>query len=56
MRFGKVNTDEQPGLSERFEVRGIPTFIVFVEGKEASRKVGFAGLADLHDFIDYYKS
>ena len=56
VRFGKINTDEQSELSERFSVRGIPTFIVFVEGAEASRKVGVSGLADLHDFIDYYKS
>jgi thioredoxin 1 len=30
--FGKVNTDEQPGLARLFEVQAIPTLAVFREG------------------------
>ena len=30
--FGKVNTEEQPGLGQAFEVQAIPTLAVFREG------------------------
>ena len=30
--FGKVNTEEQPGLGQAFEIQAIPTLAVFREG------------------------
>jgi len=42
MSFAKVNVDENPDLSVRYGVEGIPTLIVFSQGKEAGRIVGFA--------------
>ena len=36
----KVNTDEHPQPSQRLGIRGIPTFIVFREGKEQARQSG----------------
>lgn len=38
----KVDTDKYPGISERYGIRGIPTVIVFREGKESARHVGLA--------------
>lgn len=29
MRFGKVNTEEQPGLAEAFNIQAIPTLMIF---------------------------
>lgn len=29
--FGKINTEEQPGLAQRFQVSSIPTLVVFKE-------------------------
>jgi thioredoxin 2 len=37
----KVDSDRAPGLSQRFDVRGIPTLIAFRDGKEVDRQVGF---------------
>jgi len=42
MSFAKVNVDENPDLSVRYGVEGIPTLIVFSRGMEAGRIVGFA--------------
>lgn len=39
-RFVKINSDEEPALSSRFGIRGIPTLIVFKNGKEAARQSG----------------
>jgi thioredoxin 2 len=38
----KVDSDQAPHLSQRFDVRGIPTLLVFRNGKESGRHVGLA--------------
>jgi thioredoxin 1 len=40
--FAKVNTDDNPGIPTKLGIRGIPTLIFYVGGKEADRVVGFA--------------
>lgn len=39
-RIGKLNVEEQKELASRFSVRGIPTLILFKNGKEVNRFVG----------------
>jgi thioredoxin 1 len=36
----KVNVDENPNASFRYGIKGIPTLILFKDGKEAGRLVG----------------
>ncbi len=38
--FTKVNIDENPGTPGKYGVRGIPTLIIFKDGKVAATKVG----------------
>lgn len=38
---GKVNVDENPQVAGKYGVMSIPTVILFKEGKEIRRKVGF---------------
>ncbi len=45
--FAKLNVDENPDLSGRYGVEGIPTLIVFAEGEEVGRIVGFAPKAHI---------
>jgi len=40
--FAKVNVDENPGLSAKYEILGIPTVIFFKNGKKAAQQVGMA--------------
>jgi len=44
-RFAKVNVDDEPALTSRYGVRGIPTLIVFDRGKV---KEQHAGLVDMN--------
>ena len=37
----KVDTDQAPDLSQKWGIRSIPTVILFKEGEEVSRSVGF---------------
>jgi thioredoxin 1 len=39
-RVVKVNVDENPAVSQRFGIKGIPTLILFKGGKEEERVVG----------------
>jgi thioredoxin 2 len=40
VRFAKVNSDEEPGVSSRYGIRGIPTLVAFRNGREVARQVG----------------
>ncbi len=37
----KVDTDHAPSLSQKLGIRGVPTLILFKDGAEVSRSVGF---------------
>jgi thioredoxin 2 len=39
-RLGKVDTEAQPALAQRFGIRSIPTLIVFHQGREIARMSG----------------
>ncbi len=41
VKVGKINVDEEPDLAARYGVMSIPTVIVFKNGEEAARSVGF---------------
>ena len=40
VRLVKVNTEEAPGLAQRYGIRAIPTLILFRNGAEAKRMSG----------------
>lgn len=37
---GKVNVDDNPGISEKFGIRNIPTILFFKNGKIVDKQVG----------------
>jgi thioredoxin 2 len=39
-RFAKLNTEDEPAPAGRFNIRSIPTLIVFRAGKEVARQSG----------------
>ncbi len=43
----KVNVDENPALSQRFDARSIPTLVVLQDGRVVERVVGALPKADL---------
>ena len=40
IKFVKINVDEAPGLSRRFDIQAIPTLIFFKHGKVADKLIG----------------
>ena len=51
-KVAKVNVDDNPGLAQRFGVRGIPTLIFFKGGAEVDRMVGAAPKERIQQRID----
>ena len=51
VKIAKVNVDEQPELSQKFQVMSIPTLILFKEGKVVNTTVGAQPKEDLVRFI-----
>ncbi len=49
---GKLNVDDNPGVAERFSIRGIPTLLLFKEGQVVEQVVGLADGAQLKQMID----
>ncbi|MET3516325.1 thioredoxin 2 [Pseudacidovorax sp. 1753] len=47
VRVAKVDTEAQPGLGARFNIRSIPTLALFVGGREIARQPGAMGGADI---------
>jgi len=43
IKFGKLNVDESQQTAAKLGVMSIPTVILFKDGKEAGRQVGFPG-------------
>jgi thioredoxin 1 len=51
-RVVKVNVDENPSISQRYGIKGIPTLILFKGGKEAERVVGATSKDAISRMID----
>jgi thioredoxin 1 len=52
----KVNVDENPSISQRFGIKGIPTLILFKDGKEAERMVGAGSKEAIARLIDRHSA
>jgi thioredoxin 1 len=52
VRIAKINIDDNPKTPQRFNVRGIPTLILFKNGQVEGQKVGALRKADLAAFLE----
>ena len=50
----KLNIDENPETPQKYGVRGIPTLMLFKEGKLIDTKVGSLPKSSLNDWIDSF--
>jgi len=47
LKVGKVNVDENGGTAMRYNIRGIPTLLLFKDGKIVDQRVGAVGKGDI---------
>src|SRR3546814_1596939 len=50
--IAKVDVDANPDTAAKFGVRGIPTLMLFKDGKAAATKVGALSKSQLNAFLD----
>ena len=56
VKVGKVNVDENGGTAMRYNVRGIPTLLLFKGGQIVEQKVGAVGKPELQKMIEAHLS
>ena len=52
VKIAKMNVDENQGVPAQFGIRGIPTMIVFKDGKNVANKVGALAKPQLEAFLN----
>ncbi len=52
IKIGKMNTDENPSTPMRYQVRGIPTLLLFKNGKVVEQRVGAMPKPDVQKMLD----
>jgi len=49
--IGKINVDEEQELASQYGIMSVPTVIMFKDGKEVERQVGFVGGEQYEEMI-----
>ena len=52
VKVGKVNVDEQMELAMRFQVSSIPMLVVFKDGKEIAKSVGYRPKSEIAAMVE----
>lgn len=47
----KVDIDDAPAVASKLGIRGVPTLMLFNEGKSVGSKVGLTSLAEISNFV-----
>lgn len=42
VKIGKLNVDENPQTAQKYDIMSIPTLVIFKQGKETKRQIGFS--------------
>lgn len=50
----KLNVDDSPATAEAYQIRSIPTLILFSEGKEVERMIGATSKEAISSMIERY--
>lgn len=47
----KIDIDDAPNAASKFGIRGVPTLMLFNDGKSLGSKVGLTSLAEINNFV-----
>ena len=56
LKVVKLNVDENPRMMQQFQIRGIPTLILFKEGQPVETIVGFKPAKDISEIVGRHTS
>ena len=52
VRFAKLNTDDEQSVAQQFDIRSIPTMILFLDGQEVGRHAGAMMGGDIERWVN----
>jgi thioredoxin 1 len=52
VKIGKLNVDRNPGLGAKYEITGVPTFIIFKDGEIKERAIAAKSKGELKKMIE----
>lgn len=52
VKVGKLNVDQNGGTAQRYNIRGIPTILLFKGGQVVEQKVGAIGKTDVEKMLE----
>ncbi|MEX1665960.1 thioredoxin TrxC [Zhongshania arctica] len=52
LRLAKVNTDVEQAVASRFNIKSLPTLVIFYQGKEIARQSGALDAASIVRWVD----
>jgi thioredoxin 2 len=52
VKFAKLNTDEEQSIARQFDIRSIPTMILFRDGQEVARHSGAMMGGDIERWVE----
>ena len=52
VKVGKLNVDENGSTAMRYNIRGIPTLLLFKDGQVVEQRVGAVGKSELQKMLD----
>jgi thioredoxin 1 len=52
VKVGKLNVDENNGTAMRYNIRGIPTLLLFKGGQIVEQRVGVVGKSELQKMLE----
>jgi thioredoxin 2 len=51
VRLAKLNTEQEQGIAGQFNIRSIPTLVIFKSGRETARMSGAMSAADIARWV-----
>jgi len=52
VRLAKLNTEQEQGIAAQFNIRSIPTLVIFKSGRETARMSGAMSAADIARWVN----
>src|ERR1041385_8885128 len=52
MKLGKLDVDSNGSTAMRYNIRGIPTLLLFKEGRVVEQRVGAVGKSEVHRMLE----
>ncbi len=54
IKIGKLNVDENPDIANQYNIQGIPTLKIFVNGEEVSEIIGLHSKGDVENILSQF--